>query len=305
MKFAHISDLHLNNFFRDSHLKEVRTILKYLKANNIDHIFITGDLTDNASEINLRILQKSLAYYGYEKSNRLSVIPGNHDIFGGLQKADDIFSFPEKCKQTDYNKKIEFFNDTFKATFEECIYLSQSNFYPYAKIVGEVLVIGINSNAQYSTLNNPFASNGEVSDQQYSEIEKIFSEFGNFVKYKIILIHHHFNKIKNSMGFSAAGLWQNIENQTMKLRKKKRLITLFKNNNVDLVLHGHVHTTHSYTKKNLIFINSGGSVKGVNTTKLKFNIITVDKDSLKSEIHKISISQNAHLEKVNLDIMEY
>ena len=168
MKIAHISDLHLNTFYRDSHIREIRSILKYCKNNNVDHLFITGDLTDNASEVNLNILRKSLNYYGYEDSNKLSVIVGNHDIFGGLQKADEIFSFPDKCRRTDYNSKIKSFNGIFDKSFEDCIYQGESNSYPYAKIIGEALVIGINSNAEYSSISNPFASNGEVSIEPVS-----------------------------------------------------------------------------------------------------------------------------------------
>lgn len=289
MKIAHISDLHLNTFYRDSHLREIRRILKYCNNNSVDHLFITGDLTDNASEVNLNILKKSLAYFGYENSNKLSVIVGNHDIFGGLQKADEIFSFPDKCRRTDYNSKVKSFNGIFDKSFEDCIYQGESNSYPYAKIIGEALVIGINSNAEYSSISNPFASNGEVSLEQFTDVVKILNEFGNFVKHKIILIHHHFNKIEGTSSFSSAGLWQNIEKQTMRLKKKKRLINLFKDYGVDLILHGHLHTTHHYEKNGLNFLNAGGSIKSPNSNKLKFNIINVSKDSITSELKKISI----------------
>lgn len=60
MKIAHISDLHLNTYYRDSHLKEIRLILKYCSDAGIDHLFITGDLTDNASDVNLNILKNLL-----------------------------------------------------------------------------------------------------------------------------------------------------------------------------------------------------------------------------------------------------
>jgi predicted phosphodiesterase len=289
MKIAHISDIHLNTYYRDSHLKEVRRILKYCSNNSIDHLFITGDLTDNASEVNLNILKKSLCYFGYENSNKLSIVVGNHDIFGGLQKADEIFSFPDKCRKTDYNSKIKSFNDVFKKSFEDCVYEGESNLYPYAKIVGDSLVIGINSNAEYSSISNPFASNGEVSLKQFNETVKILNEFGNYVKHKIIIIHNHFNKIEGSSSFSSAGLWQNIEKQTMRLKKKKRLIGLFKDYGVDLILHGHLHTTQHYEKKGLIFLNAGGSVKSPDSNKLKFNVITVNKETITAEIKKIPI----------------
>lgn len=288
MRIAHISDLHLNTFYRDSHLKETRTILRYCRDKNIDHIIITGDLIDNASEVNLNLLKKSLTYFGYEKSSSLSVIPGNHDIFGGLQKADEIFSFPDRCRRTDYNSKLKLFNQTFTKSFDDCVYQGEQNSYPYAKILGDALIIGINSNAEYSAISNPFASNGEVSIEQFTEIVKILNEFGNFVKYKIIIIHHHFNKIESTSGFSSAGLWQNIEKQTMKLRKKKRLIGLFKDYGVDLILHGHLHNTQHYERKGLNFLNAGGSIKSPDSNKLKFNILTITKDSITSEVKKIS-----------------
>jgi len=255
----------------------------------VDHLFITGDLTDNASEVNLNILRKSLTYFGYEDSKRLSVIVGNHDIFGGLQKADEIFSFPDKCRRTDYNTKIKSFNEVFEKSFEDCIYQGESNSYPYAKIIGEALVIGINSNAEYSSISNPFASNGEVSIEQFAEIVKILNEFGNFVKYKIILIHHHFNKSKNDSGFSSAGLWQNIERQTMRLKKKKRLYSLFQENGIDLILHGHLHTTQHYEKRELKFLNAGGSIKSADHGKLKINFLTINKEVITTEIKKITI----------------
>jgi len=289
MKIAHISDLHLNTYYRDSHLKEIRSILKYCSDNDVDHLFITGDLTDNASEINLNIFKKSLTYFGYEKSNKLSVIVGNHDIFGGLQKADEIFSFPDKCRKTDYNSKIKSFNQIFKNSFSDCIYEGTSNSYPYAKIVGDALIIGINSNAEYSSISNPFASNGEVSIEQFTEVAKILNEFGNFVKHKIILIHHHFNKIKNDSGFSSAGLWQNIERQTMRLKKKKRLYSLFQEYGIDLILHGHLHITQQYEKRGLKFINAGGSVKCLDHGKLKINLLTITKDAIISDLKKIPI----------------
>jgi len=289
MQIAHISDLHLNTYYRDSHLKEIRSILQYCNDNSVDHLFITGDLTDNASEVNLNILKKSLTYYGYEKSNKLSVVIGNHDIFGGIQKAEEIFTFPDKCRKTDYNSKIKSFNQVFENSFEDCIYEGKSNLYPYAKIVGEALVIGINSNTEYSSISNPFASNGEVSIEQFAEIVKILNEFGNFVKYKIILIHHHFNKLKNDSGFSSAGLWQNIERQTMRLKKKKRLYTLFQENGIDLILHGHLHITQHYDKRNLKFLNAGGSVKSLDHGKLKINLLTINKDAITTDIKKIII----------------
>lgn len=253
----------------------------------VDHLTITGDLTDNACEDDLKILRKTLISFGFDTDDKLSVIVGNHDIYGGVQKAEDIFNFPERCRKTNYRKKIKSFNSIFDFTFENCVYRSEDLSYPYAKILNEVLFIGINSNAEYSSMSNPFASNGEVSEKQQSELIKILSTYGSEAKHKIILIHHHFNKIKSLNNFSSAGLWQNIEKQTMKLRKKKKLVKLFNEFDVNLVLHGHLHETMSYQKTGIDFYNAGGSVKGVNTKKLKFNLINISDEGIRVELHKL------------------
>ena len=81
MKIAHISDLHLN------------TIYSYSLENKADHLVITGDLTDNASEKDFEILRNLFRKNGLLNSERLSLVIGNHDIFGGLQSAEEIFFF--------------------------------------------------------------------------------------------------------------------------------------------------------------------------------------------------------------------
>jgi len=295
MKIAHISDLHLNTFYRDSHLKEIRTVLRYCKEHDVDHLVITGDITDNASEVNLNIFRKSLAYFGFDSGEKVSVVIGNHDIYGGIQKAEEIFNFPERCRKTDYNKKVHSFNEIMNFSFENCVYLSSNNNYPYAKIIGK------NSNAEYSTVTNPFASNGEVQQQQYDEIVKILNEFGNFAKHKIILIHHHFNKLNVAAKFSSAGLWHNIEKQTMKLRKKRKLISLFNDFGISMVLHGHLHNSHKYERHGQLFVNSGGAIKGLDSEKLKFHFITLDKNNISTQLK--SINSNFFKDKTLIDML--
>jgi len=304
LKIAHISDLHLNTFYRDSNLREIKSLLRYCLEMGVDHLAITGDLTDDASEDDLRILRKTLISFGFDTDEKLSVIVGNHDIYGGVQKAEDIFSFPDRCRKTNYRKKIKSFNSIFNFTFENCVYQGEELQYPYAKLLNDVLLIGMNSNAEYSSISNPFASNGEVSEQQQSELIKILSTYGSEAKHKIILIHHHFNKIKSLNNFSSAGLWQNIEKQTMKLRKKKKLIKIFNELDVNLVLHGHLHETTAYQKSDIDFYNAGGSVKGVNSKKLKFNLINIGDEGINVELLKLPGNYVNEIRKVNSKELE-
>ena len=96
MKIAHISDLHFSTFFKDSNLKSIKYLIKYILQTKADHIVITGDLTDNACSKDFEILRSLFRSYDILRGDRLSVVIGNHDIFGGLQTPEDILSFPGK-----------------------------------------------------------------------------------------------------------------------------------------------------------------------------------------------------------------
>lgn len=294
MKIAHISDLHLNTFYRESYLTEVDHLLQYCAEKQYDHLIITGDLTDNATEGDYKIIRKLLLKYDYLRSDRLSVVIGNHDIYGGVQKAEEIFSFPDKCSNIDYNLRVSSFNNFFKESFEDTVYLSENNIYPYAKIIKDILVIGLNSNALYSKVNNPFASNGEINLDQFSKLVDILDKYGRNVKHRIILIHHHFNKIKSVNRFSSAGLWQNIEKQTMKLRKKKRLINLFETYKVNLVLHGHLHESGVYQRGKINFANAGGTIKSCKKNKIILNQLIIE-DNIKVMLKEINKEPVEHL----------
>ncbi|MDP2301031.1 MAG: metallophosphoesterase [Ignavibacteria bacterium] len=299
MKFSHISDLHINTYFRDSNLEQTTKLLEYCADNKIDHLFITGDLTDNADELNLLLLRNNLDYFGFRFGERLSIIPGNHDIYGGIQKPDEIFDFPERCRKTDYEEKIDSFNKIMKDSFSNSIYRGKVNGYPYAKIIGDVLIIGVDSNDLYSSVTNPFASNGKVDKSEQKEIEFIIDNFGNHAKFKIVLIHHHFNQMHYINHFSVAGLWQNIEKQTMKLRKKKVLLKLFQKYEIDLVLHGHLHETIHYEREGIKFLNAGGSLKNSNGAYLKINILNTTGERIEYNSVEIPNTSSPLLELSN------
>jgi 3',5'-cyclic AMP phosphodiesterase CpdA len=290
MKIIHLSDLHLSTIFKESNLHKIDFALRTILAGEWDHIVITGDLTDNAEPNDFSQLRELFGSYGLLDPKKLSLVIGNHDIFGGIQTAEDILSFPERCKTTDYDLKICEFAEYFRETFANCIYQSE-NIFPYAKIIDDVLFVAINTIAKYSKIKNPFASNGEVDINQFTETDEILSKYGANAKTRIILSHHHFNKLKTTSPGSASGIWQNIEKQTMKLRKKKRLFRLFNMYNVDLVLHGHVHENVVYKRKSINFLNAGSSIKTSHNNHIKINVIDTDKRTLNTIIYNAKTAE--------------
>jgi len=283
---AHISDLHLNSFYNDSTFQLSNRLLKFISDKNVDHLIVTGDITDNANPKDLEIFRRILKKHGFLNGDRLTIIFGNHDIFGGVQKAEDIFTFPEKCSKTNYNQSIENFLSYFPEAFDNCYYLSNKNFFPFAKKLNDVLIIGTNTIAKYSKLTNPFGSNGEIDASQFGEIYDILKGTNKDTKFKIILTHHHFNKIKNEAKSTFGSLWSNIEKHTMKLKGKRRLFNLFKEYKIDIVLHGHLHDSRTYHRKNIRFLNAGATIKN-NGDGLRVNFLNLKEDQINVKIKRL------------------
>jgi predicted phosphodiesterase len=111
------------------------------------------------------------------------------------------------------------------------------------------------------------------------------------------MIHHHFYKNNVPAKSSKNLLWNRIENFTMKLRNKKKLLNLFSENGVRLVLHGHSHEIKEYTRKGIKFLNAGGSVEnetpgeaGLFIIEIKDNEQKINFDLLKNVSPGIEIS---------------
>jgi predicted phosphodiesterase len=115
----------------------------------------------------------------------------------------------------------------------------------------------------------------------------IFNKIPDSVKARILLIHHHFNKLKADNQKSSLNLWQNMEKQTMKLRRKKRLLNLFNFHGIDLILHGHLHENHEYYRRGLRFFNAGSSIKGKIPGEMQINFIEIDYPQIITETHKL------------------
>jgi 3',5'-cyclic-AMP phosphodiesterase len=273
MKIVHISDIHLSIKYKPWSLPAIHKLLQKIVDSNIDHLVITGDLTDNADEhdfISLRNILKSLDLLA---SQRTSIVIGNHDIFGGPQTAQDILTFPSKCSEIDYEKKVQKFTRYFFELFDGVFNPIEGNTFPFAKPVGNLVLIGMNTIDEYSRLRNPFASNGVVSEGQRKGLQEIFSRYRDFKK--IVLSHHHFYKNRIPAKSSEIGIWNRIENYTMKLRGKKKLLNMFAENKVDLILHGHSHEMAEYFRKGIRVLNAGGTFEQENKNMMKYFLIDI------------------------------
>ncbi len=291
MKIAHISDIHFTTYFRNLGLYRFEKLLEFCNNKDIDHLLITGDLVENPDPYDFELLRKILKKTGFLSSDRLSIVIGNHDIFGGVVTVHDLFNFTRHCETINYNLRIKEFYNFFSESFEGCSYISPINIFPYAKVIDDVLIIGLNSVAEYSKTKNVFASNGEINPVQLKELTDLFNLYKS-CKIKLVLIHHHFQKSRRLKDNQFGTIWEIIENQTMKLRTKRKLFELFNNYNVNLVLHGHYHESFEYYRKGIRFLNAGGSFKNGFMDKGQINFLDTDYSNLNVEIHKIPFLLN-------------
>ena len=287
MRIAHLSDLHFTTFFSNNNLPQIEQALRFAIENQADHIAITGDLTDNAVPKDFIILRRLFEKLNILDYNKLSLVIGNHDIFGGVQTAEDIFNFPDKCSKVNYQQKLQDFYSFFPELFNGSIDYNPLNIFPFVKKIDNFLLIGLNSIAEYSMVSNPFASNGIIELSQLNTISEILEPYQDNKYRKIVLVHHHFNKM-NVAENSSGSFWQNIEKQTMKLRKKKRLLKIFNHFGVELVLHGHYHVSRDYVRKGITFSNAGASLKGQEKGEININFIDVHKRDIDIEVVNIT-----------------
>lgn len=274
---AHISDLHLSPEHHPERSFHFRSVLQDCIDRNVNHIVITGDITHQAKKIEFEEFRQIASEAKVLDGKRLTVVVGNHDVFGAPYRAEELLEFPSICKTTDYQTMLDRFFHQTKETYDGTIRAERTSLYPFVKPVGPVSLVGLNSIARWSPLKNPIGSNGEIDDHQFDLLETLLSDLERRKRRVLILIHHHFCTHREPEGSSnLERLWSAIETSTMKLRKKKRLLTLFRRTGVEGVLHGHVHRTDEYMRKNVRFVNAGGSMIPSRKAHSEFNLIKVN-----------------------------
>ncbi len=194
---------------------------------------------------------------------------------------------------------MEFFSESYNGS----IYTNKTKLFPFAKIIDDVLIAGANSIPKYSKIKNPFASNGSIGTGQLKKYQIFSKSMVISVNINFLLIHHHFNKIRVNDN-SPSSLWQMVEMQTMKLRKKKRLFAMLNEHKVDLILHGHLHEQKEYNRRGIRFLNSGASIKNNTRGKLFLNIIDMKYPDIKLDIHFIDSHLSGKISEIIIPQLE-
>lgn len=270
MKIAHISDTHISFADKNMHGQKLIEVLTDITARGVDHVIVTGDIADNPEDGDFLYAKELFAHFGLMSGDRMSIVPGNHDIFGGAPGGADFFRFASICRSIDRDRKVDNFIELFKETFPA------GGAFPYLKLIENVAIIGLNSVGKWSVRRNPEGSNGIIYAGQLEKLKEILSSEEVRDKVKIVLIHHHLNKPGMDPDYPEHTLWLKVISYKMKLYGKKKLTDLFKKHKVNLVLHGHTHINSIYNIKGVTYLNSSSCVMPITDDLVrKYNIIDI------------------------------
>jgi 3',5'-cyclic-AMP phosphodiesterase len=272
-RIAHISDPHISRQHYREHIKSFKMLLRAILNEGVDHIIISGDIVSTGNEDDYFLAREILANHGLLDSKRLTVVPGNHDIFGGPHRAVDVLSFPQHIRSVDYVRNKELFQNAFAETFEGVNRLNPLALFPFVKTFGPFNIIGLNSIPPWSLRLNPLGTNGLLDDQQIGSLEQLATSSILEDRTNIIVLHHHFSDLLQS-DYVGGNLWTRIESNTMRMRKRKKILKLFQNIGVRYVLHGHIHRNEAYEQNGIFFVNGAGAVCDDPVQFLKFNLLT-------------------------------
>jgi Predicted phosphohydrolases len=269
---AHISDPHLSRRYYREHIKSLKMLLRAVLEAGCDHIVISGDLVSTADPDDFYLAREVFSNYGILDSRRLTVVPGNHDIFGGPHRAVDVLSFPRHIRSVDYRKNLDLFYDSFPETFVGAKHLLKDEVYPFIKHVGPFALLGLNSIPPWSFLNNPLGTNGIIDDSQLEALRRldVHTEFGASVP--VVVVHHHFNDLTDDS--VEDGLWKTIESKTMRMKKRRRLLKVLGSLGARYVLHGHIHRNELYERNGIRLANGAGAVCDDPLANLKYNSLS-------------------------------
>ncbi|MDW3094325.1 MAG: metallophosphoesterase [Gammaproteobacteria bacterium] len=296
-RFVQLSDLHLSSidkpnpfnllnkrslgylsWLRKRRYTHQRWILdlaiEEIRELNVDHYAITGDLTHIGLKDEFEQAHQWLN--SVAPSDKITVIPGNHDLYVNEQW-DRSFALWENYMLGDDQKKDELSKKA----------LTQLNqLYPIVRIRKQIAFIGLSS-----VFDAPwFRATGKINTLQLNRLETLLRSKSLANYCKVVLIHHPLT------------ITHTPERKCLLNRDK--LTSLLQQYPVELVLHGHGHNScydsikHTdNTETPIIGMSSSSSINQIKNYQAEFILFDIKKTSLGWHINKQSYTFNESLKK--------
>lgn len=222
-RIAHFSDFHLVSPSVWDYQRTMMLIADAIDEENVDHIVITGDIVESQNTGTIEAFVGKLRAWGWSSSSKLSIVPGNHDIFPynfvksrkpwtlmRPQTAFKKYCGITRCCRVGKNSSQLFRGDAF----------------PYGKeLTSKVVLAGMDTTA--NDKRNPFyCARGEMSEEDRDAVSSFFHSHPRAV-HRVVLMHHYPDKVRPNLAF---------------INPKYRAVqTWLSEMGASLVLCGHIH----------------------------------------------------------------
>ncbi|MCS6989201.1 MAG: metallophosphoesterase [Chloroherpetonaceae bacterium] len=284
MKIAHISDIHLDSQRNPNCLAEIEELIQRVFDKGYDHLVITGDVVDVANYDDLWALREIFKRNGALHWERVTIIPGNHDVFGKYEfTSNGVGATASRALQStglNFAKKLHEFCDIFRETITEEPEIT--TYFPFVKVLSGgkngVALVSFSSVLEWSVRHNPVGSRGYIhAEQRHAATQKEVLDALNG-RFNIALFHHAYRIFEPKTAADAAFIW------SMELIERESFLNTMKKLNVKIALHGHYHKAEVYAIDGIAFMNSGS----VRDARTKINSIVIhDDDAYSQEFVKV------------------
>jgi 3',5'-cyclic AMP phosphodiesterase CpdA len=241
MRIAHFSDLHVlalegvatSRFFNKRftgwvnlrlkrghhhHSVHVRAIAREITRAKVDHVVITGDLTNLALEQEFLAVRELLEHELGLHPDQISAVPGNHDLYTRGAMRDKRFT--------------TYFHDYVASDLPELAAELPLGRFPFVKLRGPVAIIGLSS----AVPRPPLMASGELGKPQLHALTRVLAHPEVKKRTPVILLHHPIHNPPSKVKTFVEGLWD-AEGLRAELAGLHR----------GLVLHGHLHVRRNRT----------------------------------------------------------
>ncbi|MEW6356895.1 MAG: metallophosphoesterase [Planctomycetota bacterium] len=310
-RIAHLSDLHLcggrlpltmriKRLVYRAH-PDARDLAAFVLSDiaraEVDHVVVTGDMTESAALHEYEDAARLLAPLG--GSQTLSIIPGNHDVCYARRQKHGTHT-------TRVPRKLWRFMDYFGHLIPDLhppeLGHGKTHIFPFVKLVdrGKIALIGVDTTSRVPRQALALNALGTVSNRQFRELQQILTAPAIREKTKVVLMHHHLLLLPvNQLGDSIRGM-----------RKARRLLELFYSARVDLVLHGHKHHpfcwhSHTFKRHNLAIICAGPpTTTWMDATRIE-NSLVYNVYSFKEHSVQIHYRECRHRSRQNIRTIQH
>ena len=235
MRIAHFSDLHVlalegvathrfvnkrftgwvNLRLKRAHKHRpahVRAVAREIAKANVDHVAITGDLTNLALEQEFDAVKKLLEDDLGLPADKISAVPGNHDLYTRGAMRDRRFT--------------TWFAEYVKSDLPELSAEIDLGHFPFVKLRGSAAIIGLSS----AVPRPPLMASGELGKPQLEALQRILDHDEVKKRTPVLLMHHPIHNPPSKMKTFVEGLWYaDALSDALKVVPRA------------LLLHGHLH----------------------------------------------------------------